>query len=621
MAQTGNAPRMRRVDGYPALRELAAIGDKRTAALVARDGTLEWMCLPGFDGDAVFASLLDHRRGGRFALAPIGAFESRPRYVPDTNVLETTFTTAEGEVLVTDALTLAGQASTPYPELVRRIDGVAGRVALAWHVEPRPHFGHLRVAPEHQAGVPAFRWSDIMLTVQSHGAGAPEPRPGALGGEAQVAAGDTAALVMGAFAGQPAEMVDLDTALARLEATVDRWVRWSARCEYEGPWRDAVMRSALALDLLVDDERGAILAAATTSLPERIGGPRNYDYRYAWLRDANLTLEAMIRLGYRTQVQASMAWMFRAVDRTAPLLRPLYRVDGTPRAPQAQRDLEGYRASRPVHVGNDAESQLQLGNWGDLLDATWHYVQEGHVLHPRGARCLADAVDYLMRVWRRPDAGLWELSDRAQYTQSKLASRIALRRAVQLAERGQIPGGRADAWRAEAERIRAFVDEHCWSERLGAWTRAADCEHKLDASVLLASRGSFPDEQPGRLSTTVDAIRRELDAGSGLLYRYSGMREEEGAFVACSFWAVEALARVGRVDEATELMDTMVAYVNDVGLLSEEIDPSSGEFLGNIPQALSHLALVNAADVCRRAQAAEGGDTRATGSSAWPESA
>lgn len=440
------------------------------------------------------------------------------------------------------------------------------------------------------------------MTIQSHGAGEPESRPGAVGATARIAAGQTAVLVMSVFADQPAEMVGLDTALARLDATIRRWSRWSARCEYEGPWRDAVLRSALALDLLADDQTGAILAAATTSLPERIGGQRNFDYRYAWLRDANLTLEAMMRLGYRTQVQASMAWMLRAIDRTSPMLRPIYRADGTPRVPQSELELEGYRGSDPVRVGNSAESQLQLGNWGDLLDATWHYVQEGHLLHPRGADRLADAVDLLARIWRRPDASLWELHDEAQYTQSKLASWIALSRGVALAESGQMRAKGADAWRAQARRILAFVDEHCWSPRLGAWARAADRRDELDASVLLVARGSFADDQPERLSGTVDAIRRELDAGCGLLYRYSGMREQEGAFVACSFWAVEALARVGQLDEATELMDTMVGHVNDVGLLSEEINPSDGAFLGNFPQALSHLALVNAADVCRRAQ-------------------
>ncbi len=589
---------MRASDDYPALRDLGVIGDKRTSALIGADGTVEWMCVPRCDGDPVFASLLDRRRGGRFELAPTEACSSARRYLPDTNVLETTFTTAAGQARVTDALVLP-DAATPDTQLVRRLDCVSGEITLDWHVQPRFDFGRTAVTPRRQAGIALFGHNDLLLTVQSGGAGEIDDRDGAVGGQARLREGDVAVLHLGVYAGQPAEAVGRDVALDRLEETAARWRRFAARCTYEGPWQEAVVRSALALDLLVDRDSGAIVAASTTSLPERIGGPRNFDYRYAWLRDANLTLEAMMRLGYRTQVQASMAWMLDAVDRTAPMLRPFYRVDSTPRAPQHERDLDGYRGSRPVHVGNSAESQLQLGNWGDLLDATWLYVQDGHVLHPRASRRLADCLDFVTRIWRHADAGLWELGDTAQYTQSKLACENALRRGVQLAEAGQIPAANVRRWGAEADRVRAYVDEQCWSERHRTLTRAGDRPDEVDAAVLLASRGTLADTDSDRLSATVDAVRRELDAGDGLLYRYSGMREREGAFVACSFWAVEALARVGRLDEATSLMDTMVGHVNDLGLLTEEIDPADGAFLGNMPQALSHLALVNAADVCR----------------------
>ena len=585
---------------FPPIADLAAIGDKRTVALIDRDATIAWMCVPRFDGDAVFDTLLD-RRGGRFALAPTQPSETQRRYVPDTNVLQTTFRTSGGAVRVTDALALAGHARSPYTQLIRRIDGLDGAVELAWCCEPRCDYGLRTMRPRVEHGMTAFDHGDLCLSTQSLGAGEPVARGGALQGATTIAAGDCAALVLGVFERQPAELVDLATALARLDATVEHWRRWLSRCAYDGPWRAEVFRSVLALDLLVDDESGAIIAAATTSLPERVGGSRNWDYRYAWLRDANLTLEAMMRLGYLTQVQASMAWMFDAIDGTAPLLRPLYRADGSPRAPLESVDLEGYRGSRPVHVGNRADDQLQLGNWGDLLDATWRYVELGHVLHPRGARRVVEAVEFLLRVWRRPDCGLWELPDREQFTQSKLACWTALERACRLAERGQLPDARPAAWRAERERIRSFVASRCWSERHGAWTRIADGRHELDAAVLLAARGSFFDAEPERMSSTVDAILRELDAGRGLLYRDSAVRGQEGAFVACSFWAVEALARVGRVDDAAELMDTVVARVSDVGLLSEEIDPSDGAFLGNVPQALSHLALVNAADVVRHA--------------------
>lgn len=330
------------------------------------------------------------------------------------------------------------------------------------------------------------------------------------------------------------------------------------------------------------------------SLPERIGGDRNYDYRYAWLRDANLTLEAMLRLGYGDQVHLSLGWMLRAISRTKPRLRPMYQLNGEPRLPSRSLALEGYRGSRPVLLGNGAQDQLQLGNYGDIFDMAHHYVADSNALAPAEQRSLAEAADFLCRIWRRPDASIWELSQQQHYTQSKLACWIALDRAADLASRGALPADTAPRWRAEAEAIAAFVADRCWSNAAGAYARSAGSD-ELDAAVLLAGRGALLRGQPERFTSTIDAVRRRLGAGGPLLYRYSGMQQEEGAFVACSFWLANALARSGRVEEAAEVMDEMVELANDVGLYSEEIDPASGDFLGNLPQALSHLALVNAA--------------------------
>jgi GH15 family glucan-1,4-alpha-glucosidase len=329
-------------------------------------------------------------------------------------------------------------------------------------------------------------------------------------------------------------------------------------------------------------------------LPERIGGSRNFDYRYAWLRDANLTLEAMLRLGLRDQVHASLGWMFRTVRRTQPWLRPMYCLDGHPQLPDTSLDLEGYRGSCPVTLGNSAQTQLQLGNFGDLFDMTVKYVEDGNALQPDARVRLSEAADFVCRVWGRRDASIWELEDRRHYTQAKLACWLALDRAITLAERGETAARQTSKWRRTRDEIREFLESYCWSPAMRAYRRAADGDD-LDAAVLLASRSSFMEEQPDRLSSTIDAIRSRLGAGGALVYRYSGMEEEEGAFLACSFWVVEALARVGRVDEAAAAMDELIGLANDVGLYSEEIDPTTGEFLGNLPQALSHLALVNAA--------------------------
>jgi GH15 family glucan-1,4-alpha-glucosidase len=381
----------------------------------------------------------------------------------------------------------------------------------------------------------------------------------------------------------------------RLDDTIDRWRRWAAGCRYDGPWREAVCRSALALDLLVDARTGAIAAAATMGLPERIGGSRNYDYRYAWMRDANLTLEAMLNLGLGEQVHASLAWMLATIRSTHPRLQPMYRLTGSPRVPDRTLDQPGYRHSRPVTLGNDARNQLQLGSWGDLLDMVLRFVQDGGGLPPEIATRLTEVVDHLTTIWRKPDAGIWELPEARPYTQSKLACWVALDRAAQLAQAGELAPARARRWRACADEIQGYVRERCWSPQLGAYARDADTPDALDCGMLLAARTSFLRDEPDRLSDTLDVIQRELGAGGPLLYRASGMGEIEGAFLACSFWMVECLAKLGRVDEATEWMDGLVALAGPTGLLSEEVDPTSGELLGNLPQALSHLALINAA--------------------------
>ena len=408
-------------------------------------------------------------------------------------------------------------------------------------------------------------------------------------------------LALSAFDEEPLTLATREHILQALDRTVERWRSWIADCAYDGPWRDAVVRSALALDLLVDDESGAIAAAATMALPERIGGPRNYDYRYAWLRDANLTLEAMLRLGYIDQVHVSLGWMLRTIARTQPQLRPDVPARAANRGcPTASLPLDGYRGSRPVLLGNGAQDQLQLGNFGHVFDMAFRYTQDGHALAPAEGARLAALADFLLEIWETPDSGIWELPDKRHYTQSQLASWIALDRACALAEQGDLPDATAARWRAETERIAASLHERCWSERARAYARSAGSD-ELDAGVLLAGRGALLRGQPERFNATIDAIRRELGAGGPLLYRYSGMQDEEGAFLACSFWLADALARAGRVDDAAATMDALVGVANDVGLYSEEIDPATGEFLGNLPQALTHLALVNAAYAIRDA--------------------
>jgi GH15 family glucan-1,4-alpha-glucosidase len=574
-----------RIDGYAPIRDYAAVGDGRTCALIARDGSVDWLCLPDFDSPSTFGALLDARRGGSFALRPEGDFESERRYLPGTNVLETTFRTAGGVVRVTDAMTLPGSGLEPLRELARRVEGLSGTVRMVWRAEPRFRYG----AREPRVSRAEGRWT-------FHGSGE-AVAVSAWGGEGQsleLRGGDRALVALTGSRGEPLVLPSREDVERRLDGTTAFWQRWSGRCAYEGPWAGAVLRSALALKLLVYAPSGAIAAAPSTSLPETIGGTRNWDYRYSWVRDSSFAVDALLQLGYDDEAISFLWWLMHSSQRTHPELKVLYRLNGDVHAPESRLELEGYRGSSPVNVGNGAADQLQLGIYGSLLESVALLVAEGHRLDRDTAKRMAEEADFVCENWRRPDSGIWEVrSEPRHYTHSKLMCWVALDRAIRLAD-GPIPADRVERWRRHAQEITAFLDERCWSEALGSYTRSAGSE-ELDAALLMAGFLGCPSDE--RAAATVDAVRRELSEGP-FVWRYrgeDGLPGEEGAFLACSFWLVHALASTGRADEAAELMDELVGLANDVGLYSEEIHPGSGAFLGNFPQALTHLALVNAA--------------------------
>ncbi|HEX5469285.1 MAG TPA: glycoside hydrolase family 15 protein [Gaiellaceae bacterium] len=582
-----------RSDGYAPIRDYAAVGDGRSVALVALDGSIDWLCFPDRDSGTVFGALLDPDGGGRFTLAPTIPYEVERRYLPETNILETTYRTPAGAVLVTDLMTLEGGALTPWVELARKVEGLSGTVPLRWSVEPRFGWGKAETSIELRKGVPVASSGSDAIAVSCWDAGELDVSGGAIGAELELRGGETALLALSGSHGSPVHLQPREGVELRIDGTAQAWRRWLRAGAYEGPWPEPVLRSVLALKLLIHTPTGAITAAPTSSLPERIGGPKNYDYRYAWARDSSFTLDAFMRLGYHEQAHASFTWLLDALRETHPSVSPIYKIRGAVLSDQRELDLPGYRASRPVREGNDAAEQLQLSGYGDLLTTTWLYVRDGNLLDSETGTRLAESVDLLAELWRNEDSGIWELDDREHYTQSKMGAWVAFDRALRLVEDGQLPDDRAAAWRAEAEAVRAWVEENCWSEERGSYTMYPGSA-ELDASCLLAARMEYGEVKGERSLRTIEAVRRELGRGP-LLYRYGGMPEEEGAFVACSFWLVESLARAERFDEAAELMEELLPLANDVGLYSEQMDPETHEFLGNFPQGLSHLALVNAA--------------------------
>jgi GH15 family glucan-1,4-alpha-glucosidase len=584
---------VKRKDGFAQIEAYAAIGDGRTVALVAADGSVDFMSLPSLHSPTTFAALLDPKDGGRFTLAPKGRFDTSRRYVGRTNVLETTYRTGSGVVRVTEALTLQDGGLLPWVEHARRIEGLDGTVELEWSVEPRFDWGREPPGIVRRGDLLVAGGAGVRLAVHSWDAGDVRVEPEtALFGEFEIAAGKSAMLALTGSHEQPIHAPRRDHVEARLDATAHVWKRWLSMWEYDGPWPEQVARSALALKLLIFAPEGSIAAAPTTSLPEVIGGEKNYDYRYAWVRDSAFTLDALMRLGVPEQVQQSFAWLLRAVRETAPDIRPFYSLGGGVAQRREMLDhLCGYRGSQPVRYGNAASDQLQLGSWGDLIETADLYISEGNVLDEDTGRLLAECVDRASVLWNDEDSGIWELDELRHNTSSKMGVWMALDRAIRLASE-QLPAEHVSRWRGTGDQLRAWIEGNCWSDKLGSYRGWAG-EEKLDASVLRALRMGYPETE--RLALSVDAIRRGLDAGPGLLYRTTDHIEQEGAFVACSFWLVEALARLGRVDEACEEMEQILARVNDVGLLSEEIDPGSGAFLGNFPQGLSHLALISAA--------------------------
>ncbi len=593
---------MNRTNGYAPIGDYALIGDGHGCALTGRDGSIDWLAVPRVDTPPLLAALIDATQGGSFHIRPQSTYQVSRRYVEETMVLETTFETESGSLRVTDAMNVGFGGPLPWNEIARKVEAVGGTVAFEWELRPGSRLASVRPWAHMRDGVPFVLAGDVLAALVLDGAGDPQVEHRCVRGQAVLEEGKTAMVTLVTSRDAPLLVPSVKDVMRRLEHTVKFWREWSDMIDYDGPFPDHLRRSVLTLKALANTDTGALAAAPTTSLPEVIGEGRNFDYRFGWVRDSSFMLDAFAGVGLSEAVDASLRWLLRGVSRTAPDVHVFYKLDGQPASGEEEKIevLDGYRSSRPVTVGNKAAIQRQIGAYGDLFGTVIRHVDQGAHLDTRTAIMLAQLADQVCDEWPLPGAGIWELGENRNYTSSLISSWTALHHAAELVDRGQIPDIHVERWRDAAEEVRAWTDEHCWSESKRSYTFYAGSDD-LDASVLLAARSGYLAGDDPRLWSTIDAIRRELTAEGPWLYRYTGAAKEEHAFVCCTFWLIEALSHAGRVEEARELLDGALSGCNDLGLLSEEIDPSSADLLGNFPLGLSHLAVIGAISAFARA--------------------
>jgi GH15 family glucan-1,4-alpha-glucosidase len=582
-----------------AIEDYAIIGDTQTVALVCRDGSIDWLCLPRFDSGACFASLLGSDDNGHWTIAPAEAeMATRRSYRDGTLILESEWDTAEGTVRVIDFMPPRDAA----PDVVRIVEGVSGRVAMEMTLRLRFDYGSVVPWVRRMDGQLAaiagpdavYLRSDVPTRGENFSTRA----------EFSVAAGERHAFVLTWHPSHLPTPAPVDPELALAE-TDDYWSDWSRHCRTGGPYGDTIKRSAITLKALTYSPTGGIVAAATTSLPEDIGGVRNWDYRFCWLRDATLTLSALLCAGYTEEAVAWRQWLLRAIAGSPADLQIMYGVAGERRLPEWTVEwLRGYEGSAPVRIGNAAAHQLQLDVFGEVLDALAVARDRGVVAEENAWALQRMLVEHLSTRWREPDEGLWEVrGPRQHFTHSKVMCWVAFDRAARAVETGGLPGP-AKQWRATADEIHRTICAEGYDAERNTFVQAFGAT-ELDASLLLLPRVGFLPGSDPRVVGTVEAVRREL-CDDGFVRRYrldpaaagdnvDGLPGGEGAFLACSFWLADALHMVGRTEEATELFERLLGLRNDVGLFAEEYDPKLQRQVGNFPQAFSHVGLINTA--------------------------
>ena len=597
-------------EGYKPISDYAAIGNLRSVALIGRDGSIDWCCFPHMDRGSVFAAILDHRRGGRFRISASGGETQIQEYVSDSNVVKTTFRSGAGRLTVTDFMPLEGDIhdcgkSTAPPE-IHRILGCE-REEIEVEVEWSPRFDYGRAATRIErmdGGWVAVGGEDVLsLGGIEEGEIDEEDDGPVLRARLRMQKGEQRAVVT--RWGTRDTACDLVESVRTMRRTVDIWREWSHRegivhsHEWAGEWLPLIIRSALACKLLTHADTGAIAAAPTTSLPETIGGVRNWDYRFTWVRDASLTAQALISIGHSNEAVEFLHWLERVSAAGSEDWNPriMFGLHGEHEMPEEELEhLEGYRGSRPVNVGNGAADQFQLEVYGEFLNMGYELLRRGEKLEPEIMDFLHKSADYLHEVWEKPDQGIWEVRGEAQhFVYSKVMAWAGLDRAIHLAE-GYGLEGDVERWREARDKIRETVLEKGYDEQIGAFVQAFGSKDLDAANLRIPLLEFLPFDDP-RIQGTIDRTFEELTE-NGMVYRYlndDGLPGKEGTFGLCTFWLVDVLALSNRLDEAEEIYEKMIAHANHVGLLPEQIDAKTGEFLGNFPQAFTHIGLINSA--------------------------
>jgi GH15 family glucan-1,4-alpha-glucosidase len=586
---------------YLPIAEHGLIGNLRTAALVGTNGTIDWYCCPSFDSPSVFASVLDAEIGGSFELSAVAPASRKQFYFPDTNVLITRFSTEEGVGEVQDFMPIGGSTEPDRHRLIRRVLCVRGSIPFQMRVAPRFDYARQSHTVHQPDGLTLFQSADLSLALSATIPVRIEGLDATAG--FTLAEGQSAVFALDQVGGHIApRRCTPDEAQAELTATVTFWRQWLSQSRYRGRWRETVHRSALTLKLLTYASTGAIVAAPTTSLPEQLGGARNWDYRYVWIRDAAFCVYALLRLGFTGEAEAFMSFLTSHTSRDGGPSGPLqimYGIDGRADLPEIELShLEGYLGSAPVRVGNAAVDQLQLDIYGALIDSIYLYDKWAQPISSDHWEAVCALVDWVCKNWQEPDEGVWETrGGRKKFLYSRLMCWVAIERAIRMANRRGLPAD-LPYWRESRDAIYRWIMQRGWSPARQAFVQHED-DDVLDAAVLMMPLAKFISPTDPKWLSTLDALRAELVADS-LVYRYDphmapdGLRGEEGTFSICSFWYVEGLCRAGRLDEARLAFEKMLTYANHLGLYAEEIS-RTGDQLGNFPQAFTHLALISAA--------------------------